>query len=170
MKKFLFLTSLICSVMLFSPSQIEAQRSRTSSVAVSNFEGPRNTFFVELLGNGLIFSANYDIRLVNKFGARFGLGYIGADGSGILTIPVMGNFLLGNNGKYFEVGGGICYLSGTGEVFDFDDNSAVLGTLSFMYRSQPINGGFMWKIGLTPLFNSTGFVPYWGGLGIGYCW
>lgn len=71
-----------------------------------NFEGSKNAFFVEVLGNGLLFSANYDIRVSNKFGIRVGIGYIGSTTGegGILIVPVMGNFLLGNNGRYFEVG------------------------------------------------------------------
>lgn len=158
-------------LMLFSAFGASSQRtaSRNSS---STFEGSKNAFYVELLGNGLIFSANYDVRLINKFGARLGIGYVGdtGGGGGVLTIPAMGNILLGNNGKYFEVGAGITYLSGTGDLFDLDDNSTVLGTLSFMYRRQPVDGGFMWKIGLTPFIAQGIFIPYWGGVGIGYCW
>jgi hypothetical protein len=37
-----------------------------------------------------------------------------------------------------------------------------------MYRSQPEDGGFMWKIGLTPVLASGAFIPYWAGLGLGY--
>lgn len=131
----------------------------------------KNAFFVELGGNGLIFSANYDRRLSGNFGAKVGLGYLGGSGnsSGILTIPVQGNFLLGKNGKYFEIGLGATYVGGTGELFD-DKLSSVVGTASFMYRYQPINSGVMWKIGITPILAEGVFFPYWLGLGIGYCW
>ncbi len=145
---------------------------KKASIGSATFEGAKNAFYVELLGNGLLFSANYDVRIANKFGIRAGIGYVGStEGEGgILTIPVMGNFLLGNNGRYFEVGAGITYVSGDSDLFNDDGFSSVLGTLSFMYRRQPVDGGFMWKIGLTPFLAEGIFVPYWGGVGIGYCW
>lgn len=132
----------------------------------------KNAFFVELLGNGLLFSANYDIRISSdgKWGARAGIGYIGSiDDGGVITIPIMANHLLGKDGKYFEVGAGITYLSATADFID-ENPSDIIGTLSFMYRSQPVDGGFMWKIGLTPILAGGFFVPWWPGIGIGYTW
>jgi hypothetical protein len=147
---------------------------KKASRSASTFDGSKNAFFVELLGNGLLFSANYDVRVANKFGIRAGIGYFGStDGEGgILTVPAMGNFLLGSNGRYFEIGAGLTYvkITGTEDIFDVDKSSSVFGTLSFMYRRQPVDGGFMWKIGLTPFLAEGVFIPYWGGVGIGYCW
>lgn len=166
-KHFIVFLFLICALTSYG------QGAKSRAKSISTYEGPKNAFYVELLGNGLIFSANYDARIINKFGARVGIGYVGdtGGGGGVLTVPVMGNFLLGNNGKYFEVGGGFTYLSGTGSLFDLAGNSStVLGTMSFMYRRQPVEGGFMWKIGLTPFIAQGVFIPYWAGLGIGYCW
>ncbi|MEM9824737.1 MAG: hypothetical protein AAF985_26860 [Bacteroidota bacterium] len=133
-----------------------------------------NSFYVELFGNGLIFSANYDMRFTQSnvgLGGRVGLGYVGGVNSSVLTIPVMANYLLGKDGKYFEVGGGLTFVSANVDfIGDNDSASAVWGTLSFMYRYQPIDGGFMWKIGITPLIADGVFFPYWFGLGLGYCW
>lgn len=126
--------------------------------------------FVELLGNGIIFSANYDMRFSKKpdgLGGRVGIGYVGVEGDGILTVPVMANYLLGKEGKYFEVGLGATFLSTDADVGSLDSSSLV-GTMSFMYRRQPTDGGFMWKIGITPLFNSSAFTPFWFGAGLGY--
>jgi hypothetical protein len=164
--------ALIVMLLFLTSAGISAQK-KTSKVS-STFDGSKNAFFVELLGNGLLFSANYDVRVANKFGVRAGIGYFGStDGDGgILTVPAMGNFLLGKNGRYFEVGAGITFvkISGTDDIFDTDKSSSVFGTLSFMYRRQPVDGGFMWKIGLTPILAEGVFIPYWGGVGIGYCW
>ena len=168
--KFSFISTVLTFVMVVSLSFEISAQSRSRSSSTSTFTGTKNAFFAEVLGNGLLFSVNYDLRLVNSFGARIGVGYVGStegDG-GILTVPVMGNFLLGKNGRYFEVGAGISYISGTGEFFD--NESSILGTMSFMYRRQPEDGGFMWKIGLTPFIAEGVFIPYWGGVGIGYCW
>jgi len=130
----------------------------------------KNAFYVEFLGNGLIFSANYDMRLTDGgLGARLGLGYVGGGDGSIITVPVMANYLLGNNGSYFEIGAGITYITGDTSFGDGFDSS-IIGTMSFMYRKQPVDGGFMWKIGLTPVIASGNFIPYWPGVGLGYCW
>jgi len=107
--KFSFISTVLTFVMVFSLSFEISAQSRSRSSSTSTFTGTKNAFFAEVLGNGLLFSVNYDLRLVNSFGARIGVGYVGStegDG-GILTVPVMGNFLLGKNRRYFEVGAGI---------------------------------------------------------------
>ena len=63
----------------------------------STFGQSKNAFYVELLGNGLIFSANYDFRFsdATSWGARIGAGYIGSvegDG-GVANFPIMINNL-----------------------------------------------------------------------------
>ncbi|MDH3650441.1 MAG: hypothetical protein OEQ53_12215 [Saprospiraceae bacterium] len=158
MKHFTFLSLILLFCISMTTSAVQAQA--------------KNAFYVELLGNGLLFSANYDLRISQdrKWGARAGIGYIGSiDDGGVVTIPLMANHLLGKDGKYFEVGAGITYLSATADFFD-DNVSDIVGTLSFMYRSQPIDSGFMWKIGLTPVLASGVFVPWWPGIAIGYTW
>ncbi|MCZ2101595.1 MAG: hypothetical protein LC107_08675 [Chitinophagales bacterium] len=131
----------------------------------------KNTFYLELFGNGLLYSANYDYRTSEKFGIRAGIGYVGSIKSGILSVPVLGNFMLGKDGKYFEVGGGLTYIKSSSDLFDYE-LSSIIGTLSFAYRSQPVNGGVMWKLGLTPIidFKEVRISPYWVALGVGYCW
>ncbi|MCO6464628.1 MAG: hypothetical protein J5I52_10830 [Saprospiraceae bacterium] len=169
MKNFKNLCMLVIAFMLFSvgTSNAQSMKNRAADEPMS-----KNAVYGELLGNGLIFSFNYDRRLINNVGARVGLGFVGsASDGGVVTVPVMGNILLGKNGRYFEIGAGITYLSGTGDFFDLEDEpSSVLGTFSLMYRRQPADGGFMWKIGLTPMLAKGFFFPYWGGLSLGYCW
>ena len=131
--------------------------------------------FVEVGGQGLLFTANYDTRFGNRrngLGGRIGIGYISADGDNATTVPVSLNYLLGNSGKhFFEVGLGATVLAtgGNEESFFFDDNNSnVIGTMSFSYRLQPVNNGFAFRAGLTPVFNSDFFLPYFGGLSLGY--
>ncbi len=142
----------------------------SKSQSSSSFDGPKNAVYAELLGNGLIMSFNYDTRLAGKLGGRVGLGYVGGKGSSILTVPVLANYLLGKNGRYFEIGAGITYLSAATDLFDDESNSGstVLGAFSLMYRNQPVDGGFMWKIGFAPVIAEGVFVPYWVGVGLGY--
>ncbi len=130
----------------------------------------RQSVYAELLGNGLIFSFNYDTRFHNKpdgIGARIGLGYAGKQDEGILLIPVQLNWLLGKNGRYFEIGAGATFASGNSDIFD-EDFGKFIGTMTFGYRRQPLDGGFMWKIAITPVIADGFFWPYYGGLALGY--
>ena len=40
--------------------------------------------------------------------------------------------------------------------------------MSFSYRLQPIDRGFSFRAGLTPIFNKNFFIPYYAGLSLGY--
>jgi hypothetical protein len=154
---------------LFFFRPVSAQDSRAS------LENKRaQNVFVEIGGQGLLFTANYDTRFSNKrngLGGRAGIGYIAADGDHATTIPISLNYLLGKDKHFFEVGLGATLLAtrGSDDSFFFSDNeSNLIGTMSFSYRVQPVDNGFSFRIGLTPVFNGDFFMPYFGGLSIGY--
>jgi len=148
---------LIITFLLFSSYTLSAQDNK-------DFDGAQSAFFVEGLGNGITFTFNYDTRIKNRLGLRAGLGYIGdiRDGDGVTSIPLMVNYLLGNDGNYFDIGLGVTLI--TGDLFD----SNVIMSLSFMYRKQPINGGFMWRAGFAPFISQGIFIPYFPGVSLGY--
>jgi len=129
----------------------------------------QQSLYGELLGNGFFISANYDIDLTeNKWGARVGLG-AGVDGA--FTVPVIVRKLIGKNGNYFEVGGGVTFLSNVNSLAGNDDlDASIAGTLSLQYRRQPVDGGLTWKAGLTPLFTKDLFIPLFPGVSVGYSW
>ena len=168
MKNRIFTWCTMLLVVIFGSKDLHAQEA-----------APKNAFFAELGGNGLLFSVNYDYRVGDKFGLRGGIGFVGGNensrGSGfsysnsILTIPLGLNLLLGKNGKYFEVGAGITLVN---EKVTFVERkySPITGTLNFAYRYQPLGGGFMFKAGLSPIFTNDYFEPFHLGAGIGYCW
>lgn len=131
--------------------------------------------FVELLGPGLTYSFNYDTRFqntLNGLGGRAGISYLAVEGNSVLTVPLMINYLLGKEGRYFEMGVGGTYMGFTAnkdnEEILFIDGSGVTGTMTFGYRSQPTNGGFMFRAGISPIFNKNNFIPYYGYLSLGY--
>ncbi|RYY37774.1 MAG: hypothetical protein EOP46_01405 [Sphingobacteriaceae bacterium] len=132
------------------------------------------TAFAELGGTGLIFSANYDTRFSKKrdgLGGRAGIGYISSDSESILTVPIQLNYLLGNGNKFFEVGLGATIFSynddESDEFLGFDDTDKVLGTLTFGYRYQPVQG-FSFRAAITPIFSDDFFLPYFFGVSFGY--
>lgn len=129
--------------------------------------------FVEIGGQGLLFTANYDTRFSNKrngLGGRAGIGYIAIDGDHVTTVPLGFNYLLGTGKHLFEVGLGATVIAAGGDDFTLFDEEAsnVLGTMSFTYRLQPVNSGFAFRAGLTPVFGKGFFIPYYAGLSLGY--
>ena len=131
--------------------------------------------FVELLGPGGIFSANYDTRFTSKpggIGIRTGISYTKIEDASIFTLPVQMNYLLGKDEKYFEIGLGATY--GSARILDSDSDddhdsgSEILGTMTFGYRKQPKDGGFMFRGGIAPLFGKDFFWPYWPYISFGY--
>ena len=141
----------------------------------NSFCQSKNAAYVELLGNGLVISANYDMRFSNKaggLGGRIGFGYLGnptkSINSSVYTFPVVVNYLIGKEGKFLEIGAGFTYVTGSPDFSDIQDEAAV--TFTLMYRSQPLDGGFMWKIGFSPILGSESYPIYFPGVSFGYSW
>lgn len=128
--------------------------------------------FVEIGAQGLLLTANYDTRFGNKrngLGARIGFGAFGGSGTTLLSVPVSLNYLLGNGKNFFEMGVGATYASlSTSDDDDFfGSGNTVIGTMAFMYRLQPIDSGFSFRGGLTPILTEVGFFPFYG-ISLGY--
>lgn len=148
---------------------------------------PNKSFFAEVGGPGVLFSANFDSRFKKSplgLGARIGLGFVTADEAtydpvngydyktrSVITIPVQVNYLFGkpNSVNAFEVGLGATYIGKKLDILDYyeDESTQVLGTASFMYRRMPKEGGFSWRIGFTPLF-ANGLIQPFGAVSVGY--
>ncbi len=155
-------------------------------IVLSSVAQRRKTVFLEVLGNGIIASGNFDLRL--KPGQNDGLGLRGGVGGGsfsgyddqgnsasigIITFPLAVNYLVGKKRSSFESGVGITpmYLTASGTVNDDIVSGKAFGVTGFLnagYRYQPINNGLMFHVKWTPAFNSSGFSSKWFGLGLGY--
>ena len=135
---------------------------------------------------------------MNSWGIRVGAGgYTVSGGESFFSIPLMVNKLYGNGPHYFELGFGATFFGfsndsyrycidgyydqNTGQyicnsydnddysfILDVDGSPSLMGTMNIGYRKVPIDGGFMWKINVNPIFNNNGFWPLFGGIGIGY--
>jgi hypothetical protein len=147
-----------------------------------NAQSPRaQSFYLEILGAGGSYSANYDTRFGNQqngWGARFGLGYHAIDRNSLFSAPVMVNYLAGKNGKYFEIGMGATYLSikdkdnpnrgSNNDFFIFDYGDRFMGTMNIGFRKQPIQNGVIFRVGISPVFGQGNFLPYWPYVSLGY--
>jgi hypothetical protein len=165
---------ILCSGFLFAQ-----KNSRSNDRETLN----QTSFYAEIGGPGILFSANIDKRFTKShlgWGGRIGLGFVSGylddnnnyyDVSSVVTVPVQFNYIFGksNSPHTFEVGGGVTITGKKIEVFDFydDRSSSFFGTASFMYRRQPVNGGFTWRIGFTPII-SKGYIQPFAGAGVGY--
>lgn len=146
----------------------------------------RTAFYAELGGPGILFSANIDTRFKNSrlgLGARLGMGFIteseydfvtgNSRRRSVLTVPFQFNYIFGkpNSPHAFEAGAGVTWASKKIDPFnDFiseNDEASLFASFSFMYRRQPVNGGFNWRIGFTPMVYN-GFVQPSGAVGVGW--
>jgi hypothetical protein len=144
-----------------------------------------NAIYVELFGNGLLYTVNYDRLISPSTGFRVGFEYIGinggtdADGNSIsaslLAIPATFNYFIGSinsrgmmSSSKLELGLGIIFVHAGASYGGISGaGSGVGGTATVGYRLQPSDGGFVFRIGLTPVFVLSDF-QIWGGLSLGY--
>ena len=153
-----------------------------------------NVFYSELGGPGVLLSVNFDGRF--KSGQRLGLGYrIGVgfsvgefeDKSARLddiydypryntrsyySIPVGINYVLGkkNSSSTLEIGASVTYLTRKVSLFYYDVKTPgnITGNFIFMFRRVPINGGFLFRVGFTPVIGTSGDLLPMGAVGFGY--
>lgn len=166
---------LICIIAVLLLSGTAFSSAAQAQEALSRHRGgdfARNSIFVEVLGNGLLYSLNYDHKIFNHLSARLGGMYVGGlesedvgEDISLLFVPVMANYLVGNGNSRLEIGAGITFGHAGG---DWDGLGEVSGggvtafTSTIGYRLQPVDGGFLFRIGFTPTFTSGGVVPLIG--------
>ncbi len=161
---------------LFMCNLVFAQESNTSATP------GQTSFYAELGGPGILFSANIDRRFTKSnlgIGGRIGLGFVTGDFGqnnnyeprSILTLPLQLNYIFGkpNSVHSFEVGAGVTVVGKKIDLFSYNDTigQSVFGTAAFMYRRQPADGGFSWRLGFTPIVSGS-YVQASGGVSIGY--
>ena len=134
----------------------------------------KNAVYLELGGNGLIYTINYDRMIGNKFNVRAGIETYGAfsqngEGSGVIVLPVMVNYLAGQGNNRLELGLGKLFSQinldfGDDSRFSrFSDNTY---TATIGFRHQPRNGGLLFRVGLTPIIGRE-LTFMWAGASIG---
>lgn len=119
---------------------------------------PPQAFFANIGGPALLISVNYDRRFKKRTdGLGFNIGVnitpIGTYGIGIYTLGI--NHLFGNNkkGKFLETG--INYTL----VSPKSNKNYGFPSLTIGYRSQPVNGGRFFAVGISPLLIKNNFFP-----------
>jgi len=135
-----------------------------------------NSIYLEFLGNGMLYSINYDRMVAYNFGGKIGLSYLsfhkGLYFEGIKTVifPISVNYFIGEGSSKLELGAGITLVNGTYNSWQLDHSwGIVFNFLNIGFRYQPTNGGFMFRIFYSPMYVSFGSGGYhhWGGLSFG---
>ena len=143
----------------------------------SNDSLKRNAVYIELLGQGVLYSVNYDYRIKENIALRAGLTTYGINffsKSNVTGFPMMLNYLSGKRKGHFEAGIGFMPLLVTEETgwFSWEDDKKkqsevdVIGNINLGYRYQPRTGGFVFRFNFTPLIGPT-VIP-WAGMSFGY--
>jgi hypothetical protein len=152
-------------------------------------------FYTELGGPGVLMSVNWDSRFQPDtrlgFGYRAGIGFSIGEFEGkryedpyggyyyhetvtktYYTIPVGINYIFGkpNTASSFEVGAGTTFLTRKISLFTYDNEQQghFIGHFVFMYRIIPVNGGFSFRVGFTPMIGTAGDIFPMGALSFGY--
>lgn len=135
----------------------------------------RSSIYLELLGQGGLYSLNYDLKVSPKISLRAGISVWGFKSIDFIffqmnefkfrSFPIMVNYLPGKRSSRLELGLGIMptYIStGGGSVFylihsDEPTKETIFPLVGNIgYRYQPEDGGIMFRAGLTPSLSSGG--------------
>ena len=166
----------------------------THSLAAQEEKVAGKVFYSELGGPGVIMSAHFDSRF--KSDQRLGFGYRVGVGFGYgqvrtrwvdhqwnytylenirrtyYSFPAGVNYVFGkpDNANTFEVGAGVTFLTHKVALYYREEGKPghAIGFLTFMYRLMPVNGGFSFRIGLTPIIGTGGDLMFSGAIGFGY--
>ena len=152
-----------------------------------------NSVYIELLGNGVPYSLNFDRIVVQnpklKIAARIGISYMPTFifSNRIITIPLELTTLVGEGKHFFEFGPGFTFMH---QKYDENDPTVITSvtdptdyvniylqpSLRFGYRYQKPDGGFLFRLGLLGITSieiekiniGLDLFYLWGGISIGY--
>ena len=185
---------MILSIILIVPGQglsgqaliTQDQNSDQLSVNVPG-KPARNAIYIELAGPGVLYSMNYERRITDHLGVRAGVSLWSIDSLDLILLqiknfkyrsfPVMITYLIGKRASHLELGLGIqpTFLEGDFDVFYFihsnekSKGKAILGLSTIGYRYQKKESGLIFRIGVSPVFASSGMNPAVGAsLGFGF--
>jgi len=136
-------------------------------------EIPRQSVYLEVGGNALIYSLNYDVAFRNNWGFRLGGSYYPASandgvfytssvGSTAFLGLVMGLRFFGQTPNQLETGVGFLFGS-IDEPQKWHTIKPPGLTFTFGYRYYPVDpNNVTFKIAFTPVINGSGFHPIFG--------
>lgn len=142
--------------------------------AYSQEKVKKNELFLELGGNGLLGSVNYNRQLSNKpgFGVRVGLGLYGTDTH--VTVPVGLSYLIPviKNHSFLDLGFGATYTQSNGDFYASPKRGqGYIPKKEYVYLIPSVGlrayttKNFVWRVNAQCFLTDTGVLPF---LGIGF--
>lgn len=131
----------------------------------------QNTVYAEIVGNGLILSANYERQLTKKPGLGLHVG-IGLGGD-MPAIPLGLKYIIlfKNKKSLFEAGLGVTLMESEmweSKIIRTEKDPYQPGYIPSIGYRHHTKYGLMWRINFTPVYNKKIEPLYNGGLSIGW--
>jgi hypothetical protein len=157
-------------LIFYSCKNLYAQEIRENS----NYSS--NAVYAELLGPGAGGSINYERFFSDHFLVRGGIGgLVYGDVTGtvsIVTFPILSDYLFNFGNSHIELGAGVTTLYGFASRYStinfgyisYRDTSSGQGWRALFvgeiaYRYQRPTGGFLFKVGATPMYSArSGYI------------
>ena len=134
----------------------------------------RNAVYLELGGQGIFYTVNYEHRFAKFFACRAGFTHFTLtdfffSDLTITAFPLMAVFLMGGTDHFFEIGAGVIpTIAESGfRWIPASSTMGIVGTAHLGYRYQPADGGFMFRASV-PVFVTENGAGAWGGVSFGY--
>lgn len=125
----------------------------------------RPALYLEGGGPGLLLSLNYEHRIAEALALRIGFGFALLG----YTLPIALNMLCFSAPHHLELGVGVAPGEFALPLPGYPPTPVVLLVAHVGYRFSPPGGGFLFRIGFTPLFlPRTGQILPWGAIALGY--
>jgi len=141
------------------PADLEAEELLRSA---------KHLVYLELLGNGLIYSVNYERFFRNRWSMRVGAEYLAwedeepSESWAATFWLLMLNYLKSKGNSHLEMGFGLTMVIAR-QLDGPDEENLVYPTGTLGYRYQRPDGGLVFRAGLTPLY----YHPFLG-VSLGY--
>jgi hypothetical protein len=139
-------------------------------LSAQNLNSVSNSVYLELGGNGLLGTINYEREIISNFNIRLGMSAFpnggGHSNSESLSDWAFGPLIMVNYLYRISKESSSGYALGTGILLIGAEK--VYPSFLFGYRYSPIDGGITFQIAITPIIDLEHQFDLWAGVSIGY--
>jgi len=165
-----------------APAAAQGTRNQGTAAAAPQPAARPQAFYLELLGNGGLYSLNYERQVGDSLLLRLGFGswratsFFSDAETSVTTVPITVARMVGRGAHHLEVGGGLTVGHRGRDAFSGASGNFVSLTGLFGYRYHRPGRGFLFRIGATPFYGfgdediaypEKGFMPS-AGVSVGY--
>ena len=119
----------------------------------------KNMISLEILGNAIPYSINYERIIIYPFSMRVGYMFIPYDVSKVMSTPILLNYLYKINSHSLEVGIGPVFSYAYHTMFENHNQFRTFLSFSFAYRFEPDKSRFIFRAGFTPyLYKNSDYI------------